>query len=234
MRFFVLFRANTSLHNKVMVFTNIQRRHVWEYMVSNYKECFHTILTEPEMANQFPLLYSHTDNWIKQGTECIEYTPTGTISYPLKLTDYVEIPHKVSLASITDWFKAALPEPTEKDRSVQAGVHLEEFAEMLEAMGHQEYASQIHELAMKYKNQELVLTLDKDAEIAYLDALGDQVVTATANAYVRGYKWDEALTEINQSNFSKFEDGKPVFNEQGKIAKGKDYFKPDLEQYVNP
>ena len=232
MRFFVLFRENTSLRNKVMVFTNVQRRHVWEYMVRNYKECFHTILTEPEMAHQFPLLHSCTDNWVKQGTECIEHTPSGTIRYPLDLTDYLDVPHKVSLSAITDWFKAALPEPTEKDRSVQSGVHLEEFAEMLEAMGHTDYASKIHELAMRYKNQELTLTLDKDAEIAYLDALGDQVVTATANAYVRGYKWDDALTEINQSNFSKFEDGKPVFNEQGKIAKGKDYFKPNLEQYV--
>lgn len=232
MRFFVLFRENTSLRNKVMVFTNVQRRHVWEYMVRNYKECFHTILTEPEMAQQFPLLHSCTNNWIEQGTECIEHTPSGTIKYPLDLTDFNEVPHKVSLAPITNWFKAALPEPTEKDRSVQAGVHLEEFAEMLEAMGHTDYASQIHELAMKYKNQELTLTLDKDAEIAYLDALGDQVVTATANAYVRGYKWDAALTEINQSNFSKFEDGKPVFNKQGKIVKGKDYFKPNLRQYV--
>ena len=232
MRFFVLFRENTTLRNKVMVFTNVQRRHVWEYMVRNYKECFHTILTEPEMAHQFPLLHSCTDNWVKQGTECIEHTPSGTIRYPLDLTDYVDTPHKVSLSAITDWFKAALPEPTEKDRSVQAGVHLEEFAEMLEAMGHTDYASKIHELAMRYKNQELTLTLDKDAEIAYLDALGDQVVTATANAYVRGYKWDDALTEINQSNFSKLENGKPVFNEQGKIVKGKDYFKPNLEQYV--
>jgi len=201
-------------------------------MVRNYKECFHTILTEPEMAHQFPLLHSCTDNWVKQGTECIEHTPSGTIRYPLDLTDYMDVPHKVSLSAITDWFKAALPEPTEKDRSVQAGVHLEEFAEMLEAMGHTDYASKIHELAMRYKNQELTLTLDKDAEIAYLDALGDQVVTATANAYVRDTNGMMLLLKSINLTLVNLIDDKPVFNEQGKIAKGKDYFKPNLEQYV--
>ena len=35
-----------------------------------------------------------------------------------------------------------------------------------------------------------------------------------------------------RSNNSKFENGKPIFNEQGKIMKGKDYSEPDLAPFV--
>lgn len=47
-----------------------------------------------------------------------------------------------------------------------------------------------------------------------------------------GFDMVGALKEVNASNYSKFENGKPVFNEQGKIAKGKDYFKPNLTTYL--
>lgn len=142
--------------------------------------------------------------------------------------------HEVTLRPIEKWFKKALPKPTQKDINVQVGVHMEEFAEMLDAIGHPQYAQIISDLASKYKNSELNLQLSQEQKIEFLDALADQVVTATANAYVQGFDWEGALTEVNRSNFSKFEDGEPVFNEQGKITKGKNYWKPNLEQYVNP
>lgn len=140
--------------------------------------------------------------------------------------------HKVTLKPITQWFEKALPKPTQKDINVQVGVHIEEFAEMLEAMGHIDYAEQLHLLAANYKDSHIDFVLSKENKVKFLDALADQVVTATANAHVNNFAWDNALTEVNQSNFSKFEDGNPIFNENGKIMKGKDYKAPNLEPFI--
>ena len=41
-----------------------------------------------------------------------------------------------------------------------------------------------------------------------------------------------ALKEVNDSNHSKFENGKAVFNEQGKITKGKNYSPPELGKFI--
>ena len=69
--------------------------------------------------------------------------------------------------------------------------------------------------------------------MGYLDALADGIVTATGMAHMAGMDIVGALGEVNRSNWSKFEDGKPVFNENGKIAKGKDYSKPELKPYLH-
>ena len=41
-----------------------------------------------------------------------------------------------------------------------------------------------------------------------------------------------ALAEVNKSNWSKFKDGAPVFDGNGKIAKADGYFKPDLAKFL--
>ncbi len=41
-----------------------------------------------------------------------------------------------------------------------------------------------------------------------------------------------ALQEVNRSNYSKFVNGRAVFDENGKIKKGPDYSKPDLTKFV--
>ena len=61
-----------------------------------------------------------------------------------------------------------------------------------------------------------------------LDALCDQIVTAVGVAHMFGMNIEGAMDEVNRSNFSKFVDGKPVFNEHGKIIKGPNYTPPDL------
>nr|DAE07514.1 MAG TPA: NTP-PPase-like protein [Podoviridae sp. ctnCN2] len=47
-----------------------------------------------------------------------------------------------------------------------------------------------------------------------------------------GYDLHAALEVVNASNWSKFEDGQPVFDEQGKIQKGKNYRAPSLEAFA--
>ena len=107
---------------------------------------------------------------------------------------------------------------------------LEEFAEMLHAL---HPASELAIVTSRYadnlKNGNAMPSSDK-AEL--LDALSDQLVTICGVGYMLGFDMLGALAEVNRSNFSKFENGKPVFNEQGKIVKGKHYSKPDLKPFL--
>lgn len=68
--------------------------------------------------------------------------------------------------------------------------------------------------------------------IGLLDSLTDQIVTATGVGTFLGMNVPGALAEVNRSNYSKFEDGEPVFNENKKVMKGKDYTPPDLTPYI--
>lgn len=131
------------------------------------------------------------------------------------------------IKSIKKWFEIAVPEPTEQNQSVQLGCHAEETVELLEAVGI--FPAELWELSHELKNQECTLKIDREA---LLDALCDQIVTAVGVAHMFGMDIESALKEVNDSNYSKFESGKPVFNEQGKIAKGENYFAPNLEKFI--
>lgn len=66
-----------------------------------------------------------------------------------------------------------------------------------------------------------------------LDALADQIVTATGVGTFLGMNVPGALAEVNRSNYSKFNaEGEPIFNENMKVMKGPFYTKPDLTPYV--
>lgn len=137
------------------------------------------------------------------------------------------------IKEIYDWQKAARPNPTDEQRSVALGVHYEEVAEMLEATDDPDAAG-ISDLAECYKTQDefhvgCIQYIDRRA---LLDALCDQIVTAVGVAQCFGMDMEGALAEVNRSNYSKWEDGKPVFNEHGKIAKGKGYTPPNLEPFL--
>lgn len=142
----------------------------------------------------------------------------------------------VTVKSILEWFIRAKPEPTIQNIIQQTAYHFEEVAEMCEALGNQKTADAL----IEYKEKLLSLTaaecelLWKRADkTALLDALCDQVVTASGVAQYAGMDFDGALTEVNDSNWSKFDDkGNPIINENGKIMKGPNYFKPELEHFV--
>ena len=139
--------------------------------------------------------------------------------------------------NIKEWFKAAKPNPSTADVSVQIGCHYEEVAEMASALWDDAIQEIAENAANIYKDAEdyisLVLEyLTKDQRIQVLDALCDQIVTAVGVAYMMGMDIEGALAEVNRSNWSKFEGGVPVFNEQGKIAKGAEYTPPELSDYI--
>ena len=139
------------------------------------------------------------------------------------------------------WFQKAVPNPTSKNISTQIGCHLEEVVEMLEALSTTEMkydvflsTAVIHlrNLSNLMKNEEGAIKVKTPDRQELLDALADQIVTATGVGTFLGMNVPGALAEVNRSNYSKFEDGEPVFNENKKVMKGKDYTPPDLTPYI--
>lgn len=144
------------------------------------------------------------------------------------------------IKNIEDWFVAAKPNHTLEDACVQIGCHFEEVAEMIESIfGKENQAFKVvNELALMFKQKRhpAMLALEKLTKWQkqeLLDSLCDQIVTATGVGKRLNMNVIAALNNVIDSNWSKFEDGKPVFNEQGKIAKGRGYFAPDLSGFIN-
>ena len=137
------------------------------------------------------------------------------------------------ISDIKGWFELAVPTPTDKNRAVQIGCHFEEVAEMLESIkwSYPCLRDDLTDISRDFKTQCEVQKDDVD-RIELLDALCDQIVTAVGVAHMFGMDIEGALTEVTRSNYSKFVDGKPVFDANGKIAKPPSYSKPNLEQFV--
>ena len=65
------------------------------------------------------------------------------------------------------------------------------------------------------------------------DALTDILYVTYGAGHAFGIDLDKCFKEIQNSNMSKLgADGKPIFNEKGKVMKGPNYFKPDLSKFV--
>ena len=123
----------------------------------------------------------------------------------------------------------AVPAPTAKNQTVQVGCHFEEVAEQFAAMGEHVVAEKMSKIADIYKHADSLKPVDR---LELLDSLCDQCVTATGTAYMLGMDIQGALNEVNRSNWSKFLDGKPVFDANGKISKPPTYSKPNLTPFV--
>ena len=78
------------------------------------------------------------------------------------------------------------------------------------------------ELAMKTKNLK---------EVA--DALTDILYVTYGAGYAYGIDLDKCFKEVQRANMSKLgTDGKPIFNDKGKVMKGPNYSEPNLKQFV--
>ena len=65
------------------------------------------------------------------------------------------------------------------------------------------------------------------------DALTDILYVTYGAGHAYGIDLDKCFSEVQRSNMSKLgEDGKPIYNEQGKVMKGPKYFKPNLKQFI--
>ncbi len=141
-----------------------------------------------------------------------------------------------------NWFKQALPNPTAVNFTVQLGVHLEEISETLDALVlNSDDATKIVQAQWWIGALKRLATALKTGEVyvdgvrsvgELIDGLADQHVTLTGLAHIAGLDFEGAKAEVDRSNFSKFVEGQPIFNENGKIAKGPNYVPPNLESFI--
>ena len=89
-----------------------------------------------------------------------------------------------------------------------------------------------YNLIVEELNELKVALEDKDIkEVA--DALTDILYVTYGAGHAFGIDLDKCFKEVQDSNMSKLgSDGKPIYNEKGKVMKGPNYFKPDLGKYV--
>ena len=84
---------------------------------------------------------------------------------------------------------------------------------------------ELDELNEAIKNKDLL-------EVA--DALTDILYVTYGAGHAFGIDLDKCFNEVQNSNMSKLDDnGNPIYNEDGKVMKGPNYFKPDLSKFVN-
>tara|TARA_B100000524_G_scaffold103637_1_gene49853 strand:- start:539 stop:910 length:372 start_codon:yes stop_codon:yes gene_type:complete len=66
-----------------------------------------------------------------------------------------------------------------------------------------------------------------------VDALTDILYVTYGAGHAFGVNLDKCFEEVQNSNMSKLgKDGKPIFNDNGKVMKGPNYFKPNLSQFL--
>ena len=65
------------------------------------------------------------------------------------------------------------------------------------------------------------------------DALTDILYVTYGAGHAFGINLDKCFDEVQKSNMSKLDsNGKPIYNDNGKVMKGPDYFKPDLSKFI--
>ncbi len=80
---------------------------------------------------------------------------------------------------------------------------------------------------------ELKEALDKKDIKEVADALTDILYVTYGAGHAFGIDLDKCFDEVQRSNMSKLGvDGKPIYNEKGKVMKGPNYFEPDLNKFV--
>ena len=87
---------------------------------------------------------------------------------------------------------------------------------------------------IKEELDELKVAMENKDLLEVADALTDILYVTYGAGHALGIDLDKCFEEVQSSNMSKLgEDGKPIYNESGKVMKGPKYFKPDLTKFVN-
>ena len=81
--------------------------------------------------------------------------------------------------------------------------------------------------------EELKKAISDNNIVEVADALSDILYVTYGAGHAFGINLDKCFNEVQESNMSKLDqDGKPIFNEHGKVMKGPNYFKPDLSKFL--
>ena len=86
---------------------------------------------------------------------------------------------------------------------------------------------------IKEELEELRIAMERKDIKEVADALTDILYVTYGAGHAFGINLDKCFEEVQNSNMSKLgSDGKPIYNESGKVMKGPNYFKPDLSKFV--
>jgi predicted HAD superfamily Cof-like phosphohydrolase len=87
---------------------------------------------------------------------------------------------------------------------------------------------------IKEELEELTEAMHNKDLLEVADALTDILYVAYGAGHAFGIDLDKCFEEVQNSNMSKLDkNGKPIYNDSGKVMKGPDYFKPNLLKFVN-
>ena len=82
--------------------------------------------------------------------------------------------------------------------------------------------------------EELKNAMERKDLLEVADALTDILYVTYGAGHAFGINLDKCFDEVQNSNMSKLgNNGKPIYNESGKVMKGPDYFKPDLSKFLS-
>ena len=86
---------------------------------------------------------------------------------------------------------------------------------------------------IKEELEELKEAISKKDLLEVADALTDILYVTYGAGHAFGIDLDKCFEEVQNSNMSKLgEDGKPIYNDAGKVMKGPKYYKPDLSKFI--
>ena len=86
---------------------------------------------------------------------------------------------------------------------------------------------------IKEELEELTEAMNKKNLLEVADALTDILYVTYGAGHAFGINLDKCFEEVQNSNMSKLgSDGRPIYNNKGKVMKGPNYFKPDLGKIV--
>ena len=86
---------------------------------------------------------------------------------------------------------------------------------------------------IKEELDELIEAMNKKDLVEVADALTDILYVTYGAGHAFGINLDDCFEEVQNSNMSKLnKDGKPIYNNKGKVMKGPNYFKPDLNKFI--
>ena len=87
---------------------------------------------------------------------------------------------------------------------------------------------------IKEELEELTEAMNNKDLLEVADALADILYVTYGAGHAFGIDLDKCFDEVQNSNMSKLDkNGKPIYNDSGKVMKGPNYFKPDLSKFVN-
>ena len=170
--------------------------------------------------------------WLKQMAQVAH-------QHKFKFTELVEVVYSITGVRIStdEWFAVVLENdaPGTDRFPVQLGCHLEEVVEMLQEvyvadydvnLALEEACLELTKAAEALKTGRQEVSVDNSG--AFTDSVLDQRVTGTGLLKMMGVDVAETVARVDVANFTKFVDGKPLYKEGGKIAKGPNFWNPEF------